>query len=506
MSSLRTSPSGKRIVATQSDDALVWNEAARTWIPSAILRYAPGAPIYDVTKPPYNALGLSLAPDDTNAIASAILAANARPGVVYLGNWHRVTAALPPILNNNVIFAGRGRFNGGTVFQVDAPTSQNVLQVVGCRDAGVIDLWVSSTRLFTDNWAVRFSGTTRGFARNLLISRIGGGIEIERCTLTDFARINVGDIYGPHGFYAHGSSGVFNHAVKFRDCLGGQSYPLAITGTSRPWAQNTNYALGNVVTANGNLYQCAVAGLSSAVGSGPSGLPGTNPDNVHSALITDGTVQWRFAMSACAWFRQGSFSHTFEVLDCGTLQGAYGLSVEDDVPASDSEPQFCRTQNLQIDHPATRGIRILSGVSHRNHMTWVSSVFGGSGIEVGVAVGNWEFQGGEVYGCADAGILISGGFGRVHGIDIGSVSASLSNSRDCIEVAPGTTDFTVEGCTLDGMKDGPIRSRYGISIGAGADRYVVANNRCTSNLTAGILNTPGTSSTRVVASNIGTIV
>lgn len=503
---LRSSPSGRRIAATQADETLTWNEASNTWIPTALSRLVPGAPIYDVTKPPYSALGLSLAPDDTAGIARAITDANARPGVIYLGAWHRVSAALPPIANNNVILCGRGRFNGGTVFQVDTPTSENVLQIIGCRDAGIMHLWVSSTRLHTTNWAVRLSGTTRCFAHDLLVSRIGGGVEVDRCTLSWFERINVGDIYGPSGFYAHGAGGTFNHAVKFRDCLGGQNYPLAVTGTARPWAQSTSYSVGNVVTANGNLYQCAVAGTSSASGTGPSGLPGTSPDDVHTASLTDGSVSWRFAMSACAWFRQGSFSHTFEVLDCGTLQGAHGLSVEDDVPASGSQPQFCRTHNLQIDHPATRGIRLLAGVSHRNHMTWVSSVLGGSGIEVGPNAGNWEFVGGEVYGCSDAGILVGGGFGRIASLDIGSVSAALSNSRDCIEVSPNVTDFTITGCALDGLSGSSIRSRYGVSIASGCDRYVVANNRASAPLTGGFLNTPGAAATRVLSANTGSVV
>ena len=52
-----------------------------------------------------------------------------------------------------------------------------------------------------------------------------------------------------------------------------------------PWAFNTAYAVDATVNANGNSYQCIVAGQSSGAGSGPSGTG----DN-----ITDGTVHWRY--------------------------------------------------------------------------------------------------------------------------------------------------------------------------------------------------------------------
>src|SRR6185369_15274451 len=255
-----------------------------------------------------------------------------------------------------------------------------------------------------------------------------------------------------------------------------------------------------------NIYQCLTGGTSAGSGSGPSGLPGTNPNNVHTTPIADNSVQWVFAMPAAAWWKQGSFSHTFEVLDCGALQGAYGSSVEDDAPASGSAPLFFRSHNFQVDHPLLRGMRFLGGSSHRNSMTFVTSVIGGSGIEIGAGVAGWEYEGGEVFGCADAGVLVGSGIGGLlHGLQIDAVSARSSNTRDCIEVAAAVSNFRIIANALGNQVGGASASRYGVSVAAGCDRYTITGNLAPGNTTGGFLNTPGASSTRVLAGNVGTV-
>jgi hypothetical protein len=55
------------------------------------------------------------------------------------------------------------------------------------------------------------------------------------------------------------------------------------------WAQNTAYAVGALVTANGNLYQCTTAGTSAASGAGPTGT---------GNAIADGTAVWAYQQVA----------------------------------------------------------------------------------------------------------------------------------------------------------------------------------------------------------------
>lgn len=503
---LRRGPSGKALVGTQTDDTLVWNSQLRDWIPSTVARLMPGAPIYDVTKPPYNALGLNLAPDDTAALTAAYTAANASPGVVYLGKWHRVTNVLPPITSNNVIVTGRGPFNGGTIFQIDTPTPMNVLQVLNCQYAGFMNMWIVGARAFTSNWGMRLQGCYRGFAKNLQITSVGQGFEVDRCTLTDIDYVNMGDLYGPYAHYAHGQNGVHNHAVKYRDCVVGTAYPLTIVGQARAWAQSTNFVAGQVCKANGNFYQCLQGGLSAGSGTGPSGLPTTNIATLRTTPITDGTVLWVFAMPAAASYKQGSWAHTFEVLDCGALQGDQGVLVEDDAPASGSEPLFSRSHNLQVDHAYGGGVHLRAGSSHDHDKLLIISTLAGDAIEVGSGVdGDWSFDNVDVFGCSGAGMTIARGDGTVHNARFGVIGAALANSRDCIEVAAGVQHLTVNDCTLGRvLASGAVTNRYGLSIAAGADNYTVTGNRAYGQ-TGGYLNTPGTAATRVLSGNIGTV-
>lgn len=51
------------------------------------------------------------------------------------------------------------------------------------------------------------------------------------------------------------------------------------------WVQGTNYAIGAIVSANGNAYVCSAAGQSASSGTGPS---------TTGNLIIDGTAAWSY--------------------------------------------------------------------------------------------------------------------------------------------------------------------------------------------------------------------
>jgi hypothetical protein len=51
------------------------------------------------------------------------------------------------------------------------------------------------------------------------------------------------------------------------------------------WAPGTNYAIGAIVSANGNAYQCSATGQSASSGIGPS---------TTASSIVDGTTAWSY--------------------------------------------------------------------------------------------------------------------------------------------------------------------------------------------------------------------
>lgn len=465
-------------------------------------KYFPFAPSYDVRDFGAKCDGVT---DDTTALNAAHAAANLVPGRVFYGAAHRITAATTPITNNNIVLVGRGRFNGGTHIIVDSATPIDAFTISGCQYSGLQSMWISGARVYSSGHAVRIVNCYHGFADDLLISQMFEGVEVFRSTHTDITRVDQDDMYGPRGFYAHGDGvgPVYNHAVRFDHCFAGTSYPNAVVGSGKTWATSTAYVVGNIAFANGSIWQCVQNGTSSGAGSGPSGFPSTNPATVHTTQVTDGGAKWVFAMPLCAWFLQGSYSQTFEMRDCGALQGGYGLSVEDDAPGVNSAPQFTRVDNLQTDHTFARGVRLLAGAEAEFTRLFVTSVLEGSGVEIGSRYsGNWRFSTGLVFGCNRAGVIINASDGMIQNFQIGGVSTSSSNTRDCIEIGSSAQHVKVRGCTGGRVfgATSPL-SRYGVSVAAGCDHYVVEGNDFTGNVTAPILNTPGQATTRIIRNN-----
>lgn len=464
----------------------------------------PGSPVYDVRD--FGAIGDGTT-DDTAALNAAIAAANATPGAIYLMGAHRVTASLTTVTGNNIAIIGRGEFNGGSRIVVDSVSAIDVLIFSGCQYPVLEQVWFTSLRVYTSGWAVKFIGCFKPRADRVVISELCFGIINQNCTLSSISRCNITNHWGVFSFFAEGTgSGNFNHAISYRDCVVGTNYPLTLAGTGSSWAISTAYIVGQVVLANGALYQCAVAGTSASSGTGPSGIPSSVPSTAHTTQIVDGAgaLRWVFAMPAYAGFLQSSFAQTFEIIDCGVLQGLYGFSSEDPAATTGSAPIFARTRNLQVDHTFGRGIRLAAGSASRFEQTFITSILEGSGIEIESGyTGNWDFIGGEIFGCNRAGMIISKGNGVLADFMIGACGGVSSNTRDCIEVGNSSQHFTIQGCSTGTMIGGTSpATRYGISVAAGCDNYIIEGNRAIGNVTGSILNTPGTASTRVVRNNI----
>jgi hypothetical protein len=499
---IRRGASGPRLTGTLDRDVLSWQSSAGEWVSRSLPGVLwPGAPVYDVRD--FGAVGDGVA-DDRAAINAAIAAANLVPGTIYLGRAHRITGSLTSITGNNITVQGRGEFNGGSRIIVDSTSSIDVFTFLNGQYGGLNDVWIVGLRVYSAGWGITLNGCFRTRVNRCVISEVAFGVRALNSNGCYVDKVTTTNLWGVFNFFAAGTGGVnFNHALTFRTCIAGTNYPGAIVGNAGPWVALTAYVVGNVVVNAGGIYQCVVAGTSAGAG-GPTGIPSTDPATAHTVRIVDGTAQWVFAMPAFVGFLQGSYAQTFEVIDCGVLQGLFGFSMEDTSPGAGSEPIFARFMNFQVDHTLERGIRLVAGGSARFHQTLVTSIFGGTGIEIANGFdGNWEFVGGEVFGCADAGMVIARGDGALIGVQMGVCSGRVANTRDCVEVSNSAAQWTVANCSLGEMFSGrPATSRYGISIAAGCDNYTVQNNRLIGNLTAPFLNTPGASATRVVRGNV----
>lgn len=495
-------PGGSDFVLKAGETAIATYFDSRwriTGIGKPVQRRFPGQPIYDVMDAPFNAAGDGVT-DDLTAINAAIAAANAVPGTIYFGTNHRISAGLDAITGSCVVLQGRGMDSGGTVLTCSTAPSAIITIGTGARMSGVRDLRVGSSVASTSGYAIRMLSAFRCFLENVRILVAGSGVEVDRCNTTYIGNVDVTDVIGPYGFYTHGVSPDFNHVVRFNRCQVGVAFPLGLNQGRGAWASGTSYTTGDVVRSNGGLWQAATTGTSGATAPGTSGLPSSSASTVHTTTVSDGAVSWRYAMGAFAGFAHGSYAHTNLYEQCGVLQGDIGMHVFD---TAGSPPTFMHSWQFSADHPFRAGIVIedCDGVAWFEQVL-SGSVLSGSAVEIGADAHNWQFHGGEVGPAAQHGFLIEGDGGKILGVQVSGCSIQTANTYDGISIAAGVTDIVIDGCTSGDIPGRASQARYGISLGAGADNYVVTNNICLGNNTGAILNTPGRADTRVVEGNV----
>jgi hypothetical protein len=226
---------------------------------------------------------------------------------------------------------------------------------------------------------------------------------------------------------------------------------------------------------------------------------GLDPDFCHVTRFV--RCQVGGSGSGYTGFAHGSFAHTALYHECGVLYGSVGMHLFDD---QGSAPTFVHAWQFSTDHPSDCGILIdaCEGAVWFDQVLVTSVLTGGTGIETGSAASNYQFHGGQIYGTGQHGFVLGGSGAKIQGLDITAVGVDAANTYDAIAVTAGVTDFVIQGCSIGDVPGTSSGERYGISIGAGCDDYIITGNIITGSATAAILNTPGRASTRVVRSNI----
>ncbi len=458
----------------------------------------PGAPIYDVMASPFNAVANGTT-DDTAAINAAIAAANAVPGVIYLGDNHRITAGLDPITSNGIIIRGRGRLEGGTVLRVDASAAPTAaIHFDNCDYGGVEDVWIRGVgTLYSSGAAILFENCLRGHVTRCFISQMFNGIDIYQSALTDIELVTFDDLYGDFGVRAYGN-GNSCHTTYITRCFGQNDPPAAQVGNVTNWTTGTAYVAGNIVSSNGKLYQATNSATSGATA--PTGFPGSTVATAHTATISDGAVSWALASPNVIWYLQDSYSSTFRVDDCAAVGGGYGLVVQDTLGDT---PQFTRVNNLECDHNALGGVKLDGGRQAEFQQLFITSVTNGSGVEITAnQEGDWLFRSGFMFGVPFEGFIVSQGQGEISDFTICGCSSRTANTYDAVRIDASVSHWNIADCTIGFAHSQAAQTRYGISIAAGCDNYLVIGNRLLGHDTAAILNTPGVSSTRIVRNNV----
>jgi hypothetical protein len=471
------------------------------------LRHFPGEPIYDVRD--YGAIGNGVA-DDGPAINLAIAAANAAPGTIYLMPNHRIATATTTITGNAVVVKGRGDgFLAGTQIYIDIPgTSATGFTFSGGQYQGIRDCYFRSGRIYTvECYAVELTGGFCQFAHNVRVDHHWGAIRIMRAAEARLTHIGTRYLLGSTGICFTGVSAsqkayrcIIDTALLDQPPPTG--YPATVAGNGTPWATSTAYSLGQFKEANGNLYQCTTAGTSASVGTGPSGFGtgATDPGTAFSLGITDGSVTWKFCCkSDFTHMLQANHAYTFVIAKVATLNGVYPLRMTDAAATGSSLPAFCFVHLLETDHN-WRGIKLEAGQSAHFESCSLGACLADSGVAIGSAFSrDWSFVNCEMFGCCLHGFDIDAGDGLIASCYIGNNGQLTANTYNGIDIAASLGKLTISG--NHSLNTGASQ-KYGLSIGASCTNYIAVGNNFQGNATAGILNTPGYASTRVVAWNL----
>jgi hypothetical protein len=490
------------ITATGRRQFLASGTAATSVAWQTLSAIFPGAPIYDVMASPFNATGDGVA-DDTAALNAAIAAANAAAGVIYLGRHHRITAALTPITASNVAIQGRGHFNGGTAISIDAPSADNFITLDDCQYVKIRDVWIRGVgALYTTGAAIYMYGCFRIHLDRLLITQMAVGIDIESSGPCEIHDVTISDVYGAAGIRMRGSAAGVAHAMEIMRANVSTSMPSGVVGFTEAWQPSTAYSVGNAVTVNGNIYQVVTAGTSAGSG-GPSGVPGTTVANANTATITDGSVEWVWAMAQYSSFLIEEYTSTVRIIDSGALQGGYGIRMIDG-SGGVNPPAFLRCVNVEFDHVSTAGISLEGGGQAEFEQTFVTSMLNGPAIQIlDTFDGLWRFNGGVLFGSGVELMTIAAPYGIVSNFIMSGGGIFTLDTYDAIRVDANTTDFLIVDCSISASPgDAVPNTRYGISIAAGCDNYLIQGNNLVVHRTGDILNTPGTGPTRLVRNNI----
>ncbi|MES2211305.1 MAG: glycosyl hydrolase family 28-related protein, partial [Chloroflexota bacterium] len=194
-----------------------------------------GRPVYDVVLD-FGAANNGVT-DDLAAINLAIAAANASPGIIYLGKSHVISGALTTITGNNVVIRGRGPFNGGTSIGVTAAVAPSeVIKITGqyCR---LEDFYLFAVTPYTSGQAVLVEGGYRTEIFRIRLEDFANGIEVKTSTLTNIIDCELADLAGTYGIWVHGTSLGQTHATYIEHVIGNTT-----RSTTNTWFLHDSYA------------------------------------------------------------------------------------------------------------------------------------------------------------------------------------------------------------------------------------------------------------------------
>lgn len=176
-------------------------------------------------------------------------------------------------------------------------------------------------------------------------------------------------------------------------------------------------------------------------------------------------------------------------------------------PGSGQYAQYVRCYNVLCDTCGGYGFQIGDNGGKINLVEFVNC-WGSSNANYGFNAGSSNINGLSIKGGTFTnnqqwGIVLGAGTNHlIDGAMVSSNSQSLSGSAGGIGVAGGVSGFTIVNCMSGSVGQATNQQGWGILVNAGSsNNYIIQNNRCPGNLTAGTTD-GGTGTNKAVGNNL----
>ncbi len=441
----------------------------------------------------YNILPTNSAADNTTNFNALIAIVNAGGGgIIWLPRGVINLNALNTITANSVHLIGQGSFSGGTELRFNN-TSGDCITLSTSGHQRIEGVYITCNVIRTSGYAIKLAnGCFRPTIRDVRIDYHYSGIYVSNATETLIEDITLRYLIGNRGIQLGGTAGDNLFGIRINNIAADCPYPVSAPTPSvvKTWAITTAFNAGDVISNNGNIYQCSTGGTSAGAGTGPSGVPGTGGSSMFSTTIQDGTAVWKFvANGGINWITQDSFAYSLSLSVAALLNGFQGFVHRDGVNSGTSYPKWAEIFDLECDHSYGATIALNAGSGFYLSMGWLGSSLTSNGLLInGGHKGSIQVVGSRILGNAQHGIVLSAGpvDTIITNSELALNSQLTANTYHGIVVGVAATDFTISNCSSGLSPEGSGQQNTGILISAGAsDHYNVVNNRVRGNLTAG---------------------
>lgn len=449
------------------------------------------------------------AAENKTALEAAITAAAAAGGgIIKIGPGSYPLNGPIAVTDNHIRIVGAGMW--ATALDIRS-TSGHAVTFTACQYSGLEEITISAKNVVTTSgqYAVTFNaGCFQTHLYRVRVEYFSNGVFLTGVSSHEMEYVLFRYLTYDRGLVVQGTSGDPTYGWRMENFDADNPYPNGDpAGNVVTWATSTAFGVGDSIRVNGSIWQCKTSGTSAGAGTGPSTRPGTDNEDLFTAVVTDGTCEWNWIChETLIWSLIENYAYSGSIDNAALLNGYNGIRIQDTAATGSSQPKWFNTYGLEIDHSWDNCVVLAGGEGFYATGGWWGSSLQARGVLID---SGWDGEtyigdGTRIVGNWLDGILIQSGpiATNISNNHIALNGQATSNTYHGVNVAAGTTRFNISNNVIGRVVSGNGQQANAININTGAsDYYVVAGNIVEGNLTGGVADN-GTGSNKSVTGNV----